>query len=119
VLGKWGGNLLTWNRWNCKDFAAQTPEFLKHTEDGSLRWGYNGKHRSALTDVSVTDIQWLMQYLGRVTDQQIRTGLEASGAKPEEVQCYSQALRQRINQLEQVAPGAPKEIEGTPVGQKQ
>lgn len=112
TMGKWGGNLLAWTRWDCKGFASQTPEFLRHKEDGSLRWGYNGKHRSALTDITVSDIQWLMQYLGKVTDDQIRTGLEASGAKPEEVKCYSHALRQRIEQLRQVAP------EGTPVGQK-
>jgi hypothetical protein len=119
TLGKWGGNLFKWNRWNCDAFASQTPDFLKHGDDGRLRWGYNGKHRKEVTDITVSDIQWLMQYLGRITDEQLRTGLEASGAKPEEVQCYSQAVRERINQLQQIAPGAPKEIEGTPVGQKQ
>jgi hypothetical protein len=118
-MGKWGGSLFAWTRWDCKGFASQTPDFLKHEEDGRLHFGYNGKHRKELTaDITVSDIQWLMQYLGKISDDQIRTGLEASGAKPEEVQCFSQALRQRIEQLRQVAPGAPEKNEGTPVGRK-
>jgi hypothetical protein len=51
--------------------------------------------------IKVDDIR--LQYLGRVTDKQLRAGLEASGATAEEVSCFSKALRERINQLQKVA----------------
>ena len=35
----------------------------------------------------------------RMTDRQIRSGLKASGAAPEEVECFTQAVRQRIMQM--------------------
>ena len=102
-LGKWG-NLLTWSRGDCKGFANQTPDFVKRTKDGSLQWGFHGKNREELTsDITVEDIRWLLQYLGEITDDQIRTGLVASGNAPEDVTCYTQALRNRIQQLQQVA----------------
>lgn len=103
TLGKWG-NSLTWNRGDCKGFAKQTPEFVKRLHDGRLDWGFNGKHRKDLTDdITVTDVQWLLQYLGRITDAQIRRGLEASGAEPDDLECYATALRQRIDQLQSIA----------------
>jgi hypothetical protein len=103
TLGKWG-NLLTWSRGDCKGFAKQTPEFVKLDQNGSLQWGFNGKNRDEMTsDITVEDIRWLLQYLGAITDEQIRTGLVASGHAPEDVNCYAQALRNRIQQLQQIA----------------
>jgi hypothetical protein len=44
-----------------------------------------------------------MQYLSRITDDQIRAGLRASGATPDEVTCFTSAVRDRINQLQAAA----------------
>jgi hypothetical protein len=77
TLGEWG-NKLTWNRWRCKGFAEQTPDFVKGVESGWLKWGFKGKHRKDIAgDISVYDVQGLLKYLGRITDAQIRSGLEA------------------------------------------
>jgi hypothetical protein len=43
-----------------------------------------------------------MQYLGRVTDDQLRTGLLSSGASEKETGTYVQALRMRIAALQKV-----------------
>lgn len=102
-MGKWGGTF-TWTKWDCKGFADQTKDFVKREADGSLDWGFNGKHHDDLTgDISAADIQWLLKYLGRITDEQLRAGLSASGATPEETECYAGALRQRIDALESLA----------------
>ena len=102
-LGKWGG-VLTWTKWDCEGFEEQTGDFIKGVDDGRIRWGFNGKHRKDLTEnISVSDVRWLMQYLGKITDEQIHQGLEASGARPAEIACYSRALRRRIERLRQVA----------------
>jgi hypothetical protein len=103
TLGKWG-NLLTWSRGDCQGFAVQTPDFVKRAKDGSLQWGFNGKNREELTSgITGEDIRWLLQYLGQITDEQIRTGLIATGHTAKDVNCYTRALRSRIRQLEQVA----------------
>jgi hypothetical protein len=110
TLGQWG-NRFTWSRGNCSDFAAQTPEFVKGVKNGYLRWGYEGKHREDMTsDISVADVQWLLQYLGRITDAQIQRGLVASGARPKEQECYAKSLRLRIAQLQQAVTQAPERI---------
>ena len=48
-------------------------------------------------------MRWLCRYLGRVTDLQLRDGLQASGATPEEADCFTRAIRDRITQLQRVA----------------
>jgi hypothetical protein len=101
-LGKWG-NRFTWSKWDCKGFAEQTRNFVKRDVNGSLQWGFVGKNQEEVTSVSVQDVQWLLQYLGRVTDEQIRTGLATSGATPKEVECFARSLRDRIEQLQQVS----------------
>jgi hypothetical protein len=102
-MGKTGGSF-TGTKWECKDFADETKNFVKRNDDGSLKWGFNGKHSDDLTsDINVSDLQWLLQYLGRITDEQLRTGLTASGATPEETECFTRALRQRIDAMESLA----------------
>ena len=74
-------------------------------EDGELRWGYVGQHSELLKDgVKPGDVRWLMQYLGRVTDDQLRAGLLSSGASEKETESYLKGLRIRIAALQKVAP---------------
>ncbi len=102
-LGKWGGTL-TWSKWDCNGFADQTSDFVKQTKSGELRWGFNGKHRKDLiSGIGVADVQWLLQYLGKITEEQIQLGLEASGANPEETKCYTEALSERIEKLKRIS----------------
>jgi len=97
-LGRWG-NIIRRSAGKCGGFADQTPEFVK-AENGKLRWGFSGKHRGTLAeDITITDVQWLLRYLGKITDEQLRTALEASGIQPPATDCYMQALRERIAQL--------------------
>lgn len=110
AMGKWGG-YATRSKWDCKGYTAQTPKFVRGVRDGYVGWAYRGQHtQDEVTDISVPDVKWLMQYLGRLTDRQIQDALDASGATPEEVACFSQAIRDRIDQLQLVtrtdaAPG--------------
>ena len=98
-LGKWGG-ISTRSKMDCKGFAAQTPGFVQGADGEVVRWGYMGKHNEDIVkNIRVSDVQWLMQYLGRITDDQLRQGLAASGATPEQMQCFLGSLRQRIGQL--------------------
>jgi hypothetical protein len=102
-LGKWGGRISR-SKWDCKGFTKETSNFVTVAEDGSLRWGFRGKNdRDIRFDITVDDVRWLLRYLGRVTDKQILAGLTASGADPENVNCFASALRMRIEQLQRLA----------------
>lgn len=101
-MGKWGG-FLSREKWDCNGFRGQTKDFIKGVKGDLIQFGYTGQHTDSFkTDIRVSDVKWLLQYLGRITDDQIRTGLQASGATPDESQCFTGALRDRINQLKKI-----------------
>lgn len=101
-MGKWGG-FLSREKWDCRGFRSQSRDFVKGVKGGRVEFGYSGQHTDTFkNDIRASDVKWLMQYLGRITDNQLRDGLKASGATAEEAECFTQALRDRINQLSAV-----------------
>ena len=103
AMGKWGG-VFTREKWDCEGFVDQTAKFVEVEDDGRIDWGYSGQHTGSFKDdVRIEDVRWVMQYLGRITDAQLREGLAASGASPAEVRCYQRGMRSRIEQLRRLA----------------
>lgn len=110
AITDWGASMGAWGRvysrskWDCASFLDQTPHFVEGTHDGMVNWGYHGQHTpDAVKDISVNDVRWLLRYLGRIRDGQIKQALIASGATSLETECFTVALRRRINELERVA----------------
>ena len=102
-MGRWG-NVATRDKWDAKGFAEQTPDFIKGLHDGRIEWGYAGQHSDdQVRNIRISDVQWLLQYLGRLSDDQIRAGLAASGATSAEVDSFTASLRARIAALAKVA----------------
>lgn len=98
-MGKWGG-FISREKWDCRGFRSQTRDFIKGVKGNLVEFGYSGQHSDTFkNDIRASDLKWLMQYVGRITDAQLRAGLQASGAAPDEVECFTQALRDRINQM--------------------
>jgi hypothetical protein len=101
AMGGWG-KFFTRSKWNCDSFSKQSKDFVR-VENGALRWGYVGQHSALMTsDIQPADVAWLMRYLGRVTPDQLRAGLLASGATEEQAGCYVDSLGVRIAQLQKV-----------------
>ena len=101
-MGKWGG-VITREKWDCRGFAGQTRSFVKNVKNGLVEFGYSGQHTKDFSnDIKVQDVQWLVQYLDRLGDEQLKAGLAASGANPEDQVCFTKALRERIVQLNNV-----------------
>jgi hypothetical protein len=99
TMGAWGG-VMGRSKWEPKDYEKGNKDFIKGVKNGNVEWGYSGQHSGEWTSgIPVAHVQWLMQYLGRITDAQISAGLVAAGAEPAEVKTYSAAVRNRINQL--------------------
>jgi hypothetical protein len=107
-LGRWG-NVATRSKCDCKGYTEQHAHFIEGVKKGIVHWGYHGKHsEDAKQDITVDDVRWLMKYLGKITDEQLKAGLVASAATPEETECFQREIRARIEQLRSIA-GAPAE----------
>lgn len=103
TMGKWG-SYFSREKWDCRGYQRQNQEFITSARNDRLEFGYKGQRTSDVTiGIRVSDVRWLMQYLGRITDQQLREALEASGATSEEVGCFLVAVRERIEQLKRIA----------------
>ena len=103
-MGRWGGNIVTRGRWDPQGFATQTPQFVAGVENGIVLFGYTGQRTADMSSgIRVEDARWLYQYLGRITDEQIRDALGASGASTDEAVSFAASLRDRISQLGRAA----------------
>lgn len=109
VVSDWGGTMGKWGsffnrgKWDCDGYAKQNDDFVKEVKDGLVKFGYSGQHTSSIRDdIRVTDVKWLMGYLGRITDTQLHYALKASGASPADEACFATAVRNRINRLKAI-----------------
>ena len=109
-VSDWGQSLGTWGRywrrywgrsnWKCDGYTRQTSDFIKGVNGDRVTFGYGGQHTTDFSnDISRHDISWLMERLGRISDDQVRAGFRASGASDSETECFARALRQRIENL--------------------
>ncbi len=107
----WGASMGRWavvgfrTKWDAAGFAEQNADFIKSVDDeGRIEWGYLGQRTEEATEgLTVEDVRWIYRYVGRITDEQLREGLRASGATEEEVEIFTPALRERIDQLGRLA----------------
>ncbi len=106
TMGKSGG-FFKRDKWDPEGYQAQTKNFARLTSDGRIEWGYRGKHGQDIrSGIPVADVRWLMKYLSRVSDAELRAGLRASGATEAEIVTYTRAIRERIAQLQRLANSA-------------
>jgi hypothetical protein len=102
TMGRWGGPT-THSTWDCRAYREQTTDFVKGLDkNGMVRFGYFGQTSSLSKNISPDHVGWLLLYLGRITDDQIRDGLRASNADDAEVECFTTSIRSRIEQLRDV-----------------
>jgi hypothetical protein len=108
-IDDWGATMGTWgtpaerSKWECAGYTRESEQFVR-AKDGKLAWGYRGIHTSDMTrEIEAPDVRWLMEYLGRLSDAQLRDGLLACGAAENEAYCYTMALRKRIEELREIA----------------
>ncbi|HEX8456510.1 MAG TPA: hypothetical protein VF656_04235 [Pyrinomonadaceae bacterium] len=102
-MGKWGSNLFR-SKWDAAGYEVQTPEFVTGVADGLVRWSYIGQRTNeAREQIKVEDVRWLYQYIGRITDAQLRDGLRVSGATDEETAIFTRAIRARLDTLKRIS----------------
>jgi hypothetical protein len=102
-MGRWGATTGQTD-WRCEDYSEQTPAFVKGVANGFVVFGWEGAINEGFRDrIPPGHVAWLMQYLGRITDVQLRSALKDSGATEAEAECFTKALRARIEQLRGVS----------------
>jgi hypothetical protein len=102
ALGRWG-KLMRRTRSDCSGFTADTPDLITGVRGNAVEWGYSGKHEDDVrSGITVEDLRWLAPYLERITGEEIRAGLEASGATQRQTGCWAGALEYRIHAIETV-----------------
>jgi len=103
TFGKWGG-FFERDKWNPIGFREQTRAFARAAPNHTIEWGYHGKHgKDIASGIGTEDVRWLLTYLSRVTDDELRAGLRASGASESAIEIYTRCLRERIAQLERLS----------------
>jgi hypothetical protein len=103
AFGRWG-NVVNRGRWDCQGFSEQTPQFVAGVDGEFVQWGYSGQRTGDIAKgIRVSDARWLLQYLGRLSDDQIASAVGASGGTAEEAACFTRALVARLNQLRAIA----------------
>jgi hypothetical protein len=106
TMGRWGG-FFKRDKWNPAGYQRQTKGFVRATANQRFEWGYRGKHGKDITSgITAGDVRWLLTYLSRITDEELRAGLRASGAQGPEIDVYTRSLRSRIAQLQSIAAPA-------------
>lgn len=102
-MGKWGG-ITRRSKWDCKGYTSDNKLFIKGVHGDKVEFGYEGKlTHDVRNGVTVENVRWLMQRLGRLTDDQLRAAMKASGATEDETSCFVPAVRERLNRLSQIA----------------
>jgi hypothetical protein len=103
ALGRWG-SVVRRGRWDADGFAAESRDFVAGVDGELVRFGYSGQRTADIADgIRVSDVRWLMQRLGHLTDRQIGDAVTAAGGTTAEVVGFTRALRNRLDQLVAVA----------------
>jgi hypothetical protein len=93
--------------WQCAAFTEQSAGFARSVEKGLVNFGYDGNiNQGFRTGIPVSHVAWFIQYLGRITDAQLRTGFKSSGASDADAVCLTAAMRTRIEELRTAAAKA-------------
>jgi hypothetical protein len=102
-LGSWGG-FFKRDKWDASAYERQSRDFVKGVRNGTIVWGYDGKHRHDITDgITVSDVRWLMPYLSRITLDDFRSGFISSGATASDADRFARSIRTRIAQLDRLS----------------
>lgn len=107
ALGRWG-SIVRRGRWDCQGFGDESDRLIAGVGGDHVRFGYTGQRTADIaTGIRVSDVRWLMRTVGRLTDAQIEAAVAASGGTPEEIACFTAALRRRLDHLQAVTAPAP------------
>jgi hypothetical protein len=72
--------------------------FITGVDNGFVRFAFRGRHQELLERISVDDVRWICERLGRLTDRQWRDAFRAGNYSDEVTSRYVARIRQKIAQ---------------------
>ena len=99
-LGKTGG-FFSRSRNKPMDFIKS--DFIESVRGNVIDFNYGGKSKALFENLTISDAKWIGGLLSRLSDEQINDAFRAANYAPDEVTALSQAVRRRINALNDVS----------------
>ena len=100
TFGKTGG-VISRSRNKPSDYAKA--EFIRGVKGNLIDFNYGGKNGKIFDDLTVADAKWLAGWLSRLSDEQIKDAFRAGNYSPADVELLAQAVRKRIDALNNIA----------------
>lgn len=95
-LGKTGG-FFSRSRNKPEDFVKA--KFVESVKGGRVDFNYGGKNKALFEDITVEQARWIGSLLSQLSDEQLRDAFRAANYTTQEIEEYTQALKERISQL--------------------
>jgi hypothetical protein len=99
-LGKTGG---FFSRSRNKPIDFIKSDFIESVRGNVIDFNYGGKSKSLFENITTTDAKWIGAWLARLSDEQIQDAFRAANYAPDEVRALADAVRRRINALNDVS----------------
>lgn len=80
-------------------------KFIKGSENGIVKLAYKGKNRGLFKGITIAQALWLSNRLNQLSDRQIHDAFRAANFTPSEIDTYVRAVKNKINDLDQIANG--------------
>jgi hypothetical protein len=74
--------------------------FVKGVEHGEVKFAFKGKGRKLMRGITVAEARWLSNLLNKLSDQQIRDIFRAANYGPSDVDLFTQAVKNKIDELD-------------------
>jgi hypothetical protein len=76
--------------------AYERAPFIRGVADGRVQFHFGGRYENLLDDITVADVVWVCERLGRLTDRQWRDAFRAGGFEPSIAGRYIARIRARV-----------------------
>jgi hypothetical protein len=96
------GNVMTRSKSNPRDYASS--KFVEKVEPDTVDLVLHAKEemKQVAKHIPRADAKWLGQRLARLSEEQVRDCFRAAGYTPDEVTLYTEAVRKRIAELNEL-----------------
>ncbi len=78
-------------------------KFVKGVEKGEVKLAYKGKNRKLFKGIKLDEARWLADLLMRLSDRQIRDAFRAANYSQADINTFTQAVKNRIDELDRAA----------------
>jgi hypothetical protein len=98
-FGKTGG-FISRSRNKPSDYVKA--DFIEKVKGDTIDFNYGGKNKKLFENITVADARWLSNWLGQLTDEQIKDAFRAANYSAADVDSLTAAFKERITTLSNI-----------------